>query len=238
MNVVTVSADSYDAPGGMPPTRTGAVARRIREMIISGELPLGSRLRQNDIAGKLGVSSTPVREAFLVLMREGLVRQDTHRGAVVFEPTDADVQETYEMRIALESLATEIAAKQIGKQELEQLDTLLKEMREALRTDIDLHTKVLNPRFHMTIYRATRRPRLIELIETLRDTAVIYQTLLIQPSVSAEYLDAIQAEHEEIVAALHARAPKRAARATRAHLEHNFTQTMAHLQAQKTTESA
>jgi DNA-binding GntR family transcriptional regulator len=238
MSVVTVSGDSYDAPGGMPLTRAGAVAKMIREMIISGDLPPGSRLRQNDIAEKLGVSSTPVREAFLVLTREGLVRQDTHRGAVVFEPTAADVQESYEMRIALESLATEIAAKQIGRQELEQLDTLLKQMRDALRTDLDLHTKVLNQRFHMTIYRATRRPRLIELIETLRDTAAIYQTLLVQPSVSAEYLDAVQAEHEEIVAALRARAPKRAARATGAHLEHSLAQMMANLPAQETTESA
>jgi DNA-binding GntR family transcriptional regulator len=226
---VSVPAESSDAFEGMPLTRAGAVARRLRAMITSGELPLGSRLRQNEIAERLGVSSTPVREAFLLLAREGLVNQDTHRGAVVFSPTVADVQENYEMRIALECLAAELAAKQLEPRQLDELDALLARMDEALRTDVDLHTKVLNRQFHTTIYRAAGRPRLLEWIETLRDTATIYQALLIQPTVSDEYLDAVRAEHAEILAALRARAPKRAARAVRVHLESNRAQTMARL---------
>jgi DNA-binding GntR family transcriptional regulator len=205
------------------------VAQRLREMITSGELPLGSRLRQNEIAARLGVSSTPVREAFLLLAREGLVHQDTHRGAVVFSPTVADVQENYEMRIALECLAIELATRQLGPRQLDELDALLVRMNEALRTDVDLHTKVLNRQFHTMIYRAADRPKLLEWIETLRDTATIYQALLIQPTVSDEYLAAVRAEHAEIIAALRARAPKRAARAIRAHLESNCAQTMARL---------
>jgi DNA-binding GntR family transcriptional regulator len=235
---MTDLARGHDDLDSMPLTRAGAVAKRIREMITSGELPLGSRLRQNDLAEKLGVSSTPVREAFLALSREGLVHQDTHRGAVVFEPTRADVQENYEMRIALESLAAELAAKRITKSELDQLDELLVRMREALRGDIDLHTKVLNGQFHSIIYRAAGRPKLLEYIQTLRDTAVIYQALLIQPDVSGDYLDDVQAEHEEIVAALRARAPKRAARATAAHLGNNLAQTMARLPAEEVAEQA
>jgi len=225
-------AEPSTASEGMPLTRAGAVAKRLREMITSGELPLGSRLRQNEIAARLGVSSTPVREAFLLLAREGLVHQDTHRGAVVFSPTVADVQENYEMRVALECLATELAAKQIGPGQLDELDTLLVRLDEAPRTDVDLHTKVLNRRFHTMIYRAAGRPKLLEMIETMRDTATIYQALLIQPRVS-ECLDAVRAEHQEIVAALRARAPKRAARAVRTHLEHNRAQTMARLQADR-----
>jgi DNA-binding GntR family transcriptional regulator len=226
---MTAPAESSAASDGMPLTRAGAVAQRLREMITSGELPLGSRLRQNEIAARLGVSSTPVREAFLLLAREGLVHQDTHRGAVVFSPTVADVQENYEMRIALECLAIELATRQLGTPQLDELDALLVRMNEALRTDVDLHTKVLNRQFHTMIYRAADRPKLLEWIETLRDTATIYQALLIQPTVSDEYLDAVRAEHAEIIAALRARAPKRAARAIRAHLESNCAQTMARL---------
>lgn len=223
-------ADPSTPPADMPLTRAGAVAQRLREMITAGELPLGSRLRQNEIAARLGVSSTPVREAFLLLAGEGLVQQDTHRGAVVFSPTAADVQENYELRVALECLAAELAAKQIGPGQLAELDALLVRMDEALRTDVDLHTKVLNRQFHTMINRAAGRPKLLEMIETLRDTATIYQALLIQPTVSEEYLDAVRAEHREILAALRARAPKRAARAVRAHIENNRAQTMARLQ--------
>jgi len=226
---MAVPADPFTAPDGMPLTRAGAVAQRLRELITAGELPLGSRLRQNEIAERLGVSSTPVREAFLLLAREGLVHQDTHRGAVVFSPTVADVQENYEIRIALECLAIELATRQLGPRQLDELDALLVRMNEALRTDLDLHTKVLNRQFHRTIYRAADRPKLLEWIETLRDTATIYQALLIQPTVSDEYLDAVRAEHAEIIAALRARAPKRAARAIRVHLESNCAQTMARL---------
>jgi DNA-binding GntR family transcriptional regulator len=69
------------------------------------------------------------------------------------------------------------------------------------------------------------------MIDTLRDTATIYQALLIQPTVSKDYLDAVRAEHQELIAALRARAPKRAARAVRAHIEHNYAETMARLRA-------
>src|SRR5882724_2835899 len=147
---MTAPAESSAASDGMPLTRAGAVAQRLREMITSGELPLGSRLRQNEIAARLGVSSTPVREAFLLLAREGLVHQDTHRGAVVFSPTVADVQENYEIRIALECLAIELATRQLGPRQLDELDALLVRMNEALRTDLALHTKVLNRQFHRT----------------------------------------------------------------------------------------
>ncbi|HEX4360571.1 MAG TPA: GntR family transcriptional regulator [Pseudonocardia sp.] len=228
---MAVPADPFTAPDGMPLTRAGAVAQRLRELITAGELPLGSRLRQNEIAERLGVSSTPVREAFLLLAREGLVHQDTHRGAVVFSPTAADVEENYELRIALECLAVELAAKQIGPRQLDELDALLVRMNEAPRTDVDLHTKVLNRQFHTMIYRAADRPKLLEMIDTLRDTATIYQALLIQPTVSKDYLDAVRAEHQELIAALRARAPKRAARAVRAHIEHNYAETMARLRA-------
>src|ERR1700758_5490422 len=91
-----------------PRTRAEAVAERLRQMIISGELAPGTRLRQAEIAELFNVSTTPVREAFTSLAREGFVRQDAHRGVEVFHPTEADIRENYEIRLALEPLATEL----------------------------------------------------------------------------------------------------------------------------------
>ncbi len=93
-----------------PRTISGAVAARLRQEIVAGELPAGQRLRQVEIARRLGVSTTPVREALAALQREGLVALHPQRGAVVFLPSVDDLREHYEIRIALEELAVGKAA--------------------------------------------------------------------------------------------------------------------------------
>lgn len=215
----------------IPATRAAAVAEQIRKRILSGEFAAGSRLRQNEIAALFGVSTTPVREAFMALAREGIIKQDAHRGVIVFMASNEDVVENYEIRIALECLAAELAAKSITAGELEQLDALLAEMAVKLRTDISYHNTVLNPAFHGIVNNAARRPRLLSLIDSQRRAAVAYQSLINTPEVSDEYLDDVQAEHEEIVAALRARAPKRASKAVRGHIEHNLEQVLLGLRA-------
>src|ERR1700759_28088 len=82
-------------------TRAAAVVAELRRLILSGELPAGTHLRQVELAERFGVSTTPVREALMVLGRLGLVRHDAQRGVVVFTPTVRDVLENYELRIAL-----------------------------------------------------------------------------------------------------------------------------------------
>jgi DNA-binding GntR family transcriptional regulator len=201
---------------GMPLTRAGAVAQRLREMIKSGELPAGTHLRQADFAERFGVSTTPVREAFVALAREGLVTQDAHRGVVVFRPSLQELDEIYEIRIALEPLATEIAAKQLSEDDLAALQKTLAQMRDAKPS----RYLELNDEFHNRIYGSTGRPRLLDMIDALRDAAANYLGMGVfryQP----EYRDEVQQEHENIVAGLKARAPKRAARAMREHLEHS-----------------
>jgi DNA-binding GntR family transcriptional regulator len=213
-------------------TRADAIAAELRRLILTGELAGGERLRQQEIAERFGTSTTPVREAFTALAREGLVRQDAHRGVVVFEASPDDVRENFEIRAALESLAAELAAKSITDDELGQLDDIVREMRSTLRRDPVRHQQVLNPRFHSIINAAARRPRLLALIESLRAAAMSYQALLTSTDLTDEYLDAVQAEHEEIVSALRARAPKRAARAVRAHISHAEDEILAAMPAQ------
>lgn len=199
------------------PTRAGAVAERLREMIRSGALPPGTHLRQAEFAERFGVSTTPVREAFAALAREGLVRQDAHRGVVVFRPTVDEVNELYEIRAALEPLATEVACSQLSDEDLAALERIVAQMRDAAKPRRFLE---LNAEFHARIYAAANRPRVIEIIDGVRDLASSYTDLNVD-LYDAKYRDEVQAEHEAIVAALRARAPKRAARAMREHLEHS-----------------
>src|ERR1700752_5368887 len=129
------------------PTRAGAVAERVRELIRSGELAPGTYLRQDEIAARFGVSTTPVREAFLALEREGLVRRHPHRGVVVFMPSIEELNELYEIRAALEPLAAEIAARQLTEDDLAALERIVTEMRNArpkrfLELNDELHSRI------------------------------------------------------------------------------------------------
>jgi DNA-binding GntR family transcriptional regulator len=204
--------------GGLGATRAEAVAAEIRRLILSGELKAGTRLRQVELAARFNVSTTPVREAFTVLARQGLVRHDVQRGVVVFTPTVGDVLENYEIRIALESLATEIAAKVIGTSELERLDTVIARMRAV--TD-PFEYLALNREFHHTIYTAAQRPRLLEIIDSLRDAFEAYVQFDATVRPDPAYFANAHEEHEAIAAALHAKAPRRARRLMESHLKRN-----------------
>ena len=198
------------------PTRAGAVAERVRELIRSGELAPGTHLRQDEIAARFGVSSTPVREAFLALEREGLVRRHPHRGVVVFMPSVEELSELYEIRAQLEPLATEIAAKKLSEDDLAALERTVAEMRNAGPK----RYLELNSELHNRIYAAADRPRLRELIDGLREQSAAYVALNADVYDRA-YRDQVQTEHEALVEALRSRAPKRVARAMRLHLENS-----------------
>jgi DNA-binding GntR family transcriptional regulator len=203
----------------VPMTRSEAVAGELRRMIKSGELAPGMHLRQADIAARFGMSTTPVREAFMILAREGVVRQDAHRGVVVFEPSLEELTETYEIREVLEALATELAAKRLKDDDLEALDAIVEQMRSAKPA----RYVELNSDFHRRIYDAADRPRLLEMIEQLRDIASSYIELTVR-EYDPDYRDQVQREHEAIRDALRKRDAKRAGRLVRDHLRHNARQ--------------
>jgi DNA-binding GntR family transcriptional regulator len=203
----------------MPRTRSEAVADELRRQIQAGILPPGARLRQMDVAQQLGVSTTPVREAFSALAREGLVRQDAHRGVIVFLPSLDELRENYEIRIALEPLAAEIATPLLTEAEIERLSGIVQEMRKSTTNPRKYVT--LNRAFHTQIYAAAGRPRLLDLIENFRDAAAGYIGML-QTEVDPAYTAQVQAEHEAILAALTERAPRKTHRAVANHLQQSF----------------
>jgi len=205
--------------GSEPRTRAESVAEGLRAMIIGGELSPGARLRQVEIASHFGVSTTPVREAFASLAREGFIRQDAHRGVEVFRPTVRDVRENYEIRLALECLAAELAASIITDGDMAEVDRIRLEIE---RPDVEFRLgTALNRQFHFAIYRAAKRELLLDMIERLRQSADAYVQLLLRQAPKG-YAQAVIEEHRAIADALRARSPKDAHRATRRHLEHNL----------------
>jgi DNA-binding GntR family transcriptional regulator len=219
----------------LPTTRSSAIADELRRLIQIGELRPGERLRQVEIATRFGVSTTPVREAFTSLAREGLIRKDDMRGAVVFEPNVADLQENYEIRGALEPLATELAIGRMSDAELDELDALIRRMRREKGPGY--HT--LNRSLHAKIYAAAGRPRLVSIIESLRDSSDAYFRMFSSgEAYDRAYSKRVHAEHEEIVEALRKRNVRAARAAVATHLEHNFEYLTARVEKQRAAEAA
>jgi len=204
-------------------TTAKIVAGRLRDEIQEGTLDPGTRLRQNEVAQRFGVSTTPVREAFAQLQAEGLVRIDPHRGAVVFHPSAEDLLEYYEIREVLESLAVTHAIPHLSSAVSKELGDLIDRMR---RTSDPRRWLRLNDEFHLKLYECAGRPHLISLIDNLRDASTPYIYMFVanrKPS------DQANGEHQEILEACMRGDSKAAQRAIRHHLRHASTELAAQL---------
>ncbi len=207
-------------------TITEQVAAALRQEIITGQLAAGSRLRQNEIAQRFGVSSTPVREAFGLLQSEGLVQIDPHRGVTVFLPGIQDLIEHYEIRIALEALATEKAAEHFQAQDAPALIAILD---ESIATDNAARFVELNHQFHIQLYRLAARPRLLTMIEDLRNASNAYLHLSTAASLPRD-IQRADREHRTILAACQSNDPPRAASTMRDHLQQTVKQVISVLE--------
>ncbi|MGH9246767.1 MAG: GntR family transcriptional regulator [Acidimicrobiales bacterium] len=174
-------------------TTAKAVAERLRDEIQDGVLAPGARLRQNDIARRFGVSTTPVREAFAQLQAEGLLRIDPHRGAIVFHPSPDDLLEFYEIRGVLESFAVNRAVPRLTPETVRSLQLLIDRMRKTADARKWLR---LNDDFHLKLYERAEMPRLVALIENLRDASTPYIHMFVAGRPPSQRADG---EHQAIL---------------------------------------
>lgn len=198
------------------------VADRLRAAILEGRFKPGEWMRQERIAGELGVSQTPVREALKQLVAEGLVEHVPYRGIRVVELSREDVEDLYACRSFIESRAARHAAQAITDDELGELRAVFDRMM-ACRFPEDLAIdRELNRQFHALIIRASRRS---QLVRTLTQLWAAFPTMLWSniPDVAVASVPerdaADRREHAEILAAMEERNPTRAERAMRQHIE-------------------
>ncbi len=174
-------------------SKTDLVAALIRELVITGELAAGEQLRQRDLAQRFHVSQTPVREAMRRLESEGLLVCDTHRGFTVVAPDDGRIEENFQIRAALESLAASLAARKIDAEGLARLRDLNDQMRA--RADDDPSYAELNREFHFTVYEYAHSPLLLSLMRLL------WASLHGGPKVLRTHAESAR-QHDEILKAL------------------------------------
>ena len=151
------------------------VFNTLRQAILRGELKPGERLMEIQLANKLGVSRTPIREAIRKLELEGLVLMIPRRGAEVAEITEKSLRDVLEVRRALEELSVKLACERITEDQIEELKVAAKEFEHVLKSgDVTAYAEA-DVKFHDIIYSATDNQRLISLLYNLREQMYRYR---------------------------------------------------------------
>jgi DNA-binding GntR family transcriptional regulator len=177
-------------------TAHATVTDRLRDAILSGELPGGTRLVQSELAGSLAVSVTPVREALRDLVGEGLVDFDAFRGATVHLPTLEELEEIYELRSVLTAGTVRAGVEHITDEELAAADALHKAMRSETDPAAWLD---LNRQFHHVLDGASHRPLYQEILGRLADLSALYVGVSISGSKARR--TSANRDHGDMVAA-------------------------------------
>src|SRR4029077_9681829 len=145
-----------------------AVVERLREKILSGELPEGEQLRQETIAAEYEISRIPVREALSHLAGEGLVKIVGNRGAVVAALSQDEVKQLFETRSVLESSILRQAIPNITDEDLQRAEDILVRYEQSLERDSEMKSwGRWNWSFHSTLYAPANRPVMFSFLKAL-----------------------------------------------------------------------
>ena len=189
--------------------------RGMREQILAGILPPGTRLVELQLAAQFNVSRTPVREALKRLTAEGLVATNPLSGLVVREVNGNEVEDIYAIREALDGLAARLAAERATDADLARLRLLMELMGESARTEHWQSLVQLNIKFHEVLYAAARNERLAAIGRSLQDGIQRFSSMVFS---DVERVAAVLLEHEQVVRALESHDPEAAEVAARRHL--------------------
>ncbi|CAG6398980.1 GntR family transcriptional regulator [Streptomyces cocklensis] len=181
---------------GVPPSRSEAVLDSLKHAILTGELKPGQALVEADLAERLHVSKTPVREALKTLAASGLVTTSAYKGAAVREVDQAHARCVYDMRLLLEPAAAARSAtsERIGQDAREALE-------RADRAADTAERSLANRAFHRALYSGCGNPLLVKSLDDLRDQTALLSSAAWsrQPSWELE-----AAEHRAILQAAEA----------------------------------
>ena len=209
-------------------TRTLAeqIAARVRDDVLSGQLPAGRRLSQEALAEQYAVSRVPVRDALRMLHAEGLVSTHPRLGTTVAALSAPDLEELYELRLALEPLVSRLATPHMRSSDGEEMQRQLETMAAARRDSRAWF--VAHAAFHRALNERSGRQRMCVLVDNLRAQTERYvraYQVLEWPATE------LQREHELVLAAVRQGDPDEVAVVVRQHLEIVRDRMLDHLRA-------
>jgi DNA-binding GntR family transcriptional regulator len=193
------------------------IAKFIRDGIVEGTWQPGSRLIESQLAGQLGVSRAPLREALRLLGAEGLVTLTPHRGARVSETSTRELEDLFAVRGELEAFAAELAVHKATAEQIARLHALIGAMEGSFEGSNLAGWYEAGLEFHNILIEAARNAVLSQLYEQVKRQSRRYQAVMARlPALPRDSLE----EHRAILAAIERRNPEAARHAARAHISH------------------
>lgn len=202
---------------GRPPRRVSQTQRAYDELkllILENRLPAGSQALEQEVAQRLKMSRTPVREALIRLAQEGMVEVRPRHGMRVLPVSVADMREIYDLLASLEAAAAGAAARHgITAEQMAALEQAVEDMEDAVQRDDRAAWAAGDAAFHRQLVEASGNRRLVAMVETIRDQShrVRMLTLQLRPRPvnsnrdHADVLQAIRDRDEETAYRVHRR---------------------------------
>ena len=191
------------------------VFEKLKQAIIRGEIAPGDRLVENRIADTLSISRTPVREAIHKLEREGLLKKLPKGGFMAVSLSREDIRETFGIRGVLESYAARLAAVNHQQEEIKPLEEKIAEFQSHLdRGALEELTRI-NTEFHNILYGLSKSPKLIKMINDLRDRIYRYRKIILKISDTGKTSNE---DHREMLLAIKNRDEDRVEKLVREHI--------------------
>lgn len=192
------------------------VFNTLRQAILKGELAPGERLMEIQLAERLGVSRTPIREAIRKLELEGLVLMIPRKGAEVAKISEKSLRDVLEVRRSLEELAIELACQRMTPEAIEELEKKQEEFKEAVEQGNPMEIAETDEAYHDVIYKGTCNDRLVQMINNLREQMYRYRLEYIKDEDKRQIL---LLEHDNILKAVRQRKVQEAKEAMREHID-------------------
>jgi DNA-binding GntR family transcriptional regulator len=196
-------------------TKEQQVAEYLREGILAGEFARGQKLKQAEIAKRLDISITPVREAMKLLEAEGYIHVSAHRGAAVAPFQSERVDELFQLRLGMESKLTLAATKLLTNRDIDDLTAIDAALHEAANhKERESLRRGLNYRFHFRLYECADLPQTLHFVRVVW-AKYPFDMLGALPNRAEQ----VASEHDAIMQGLKMRDPRATMRAMQRHLE-------------------
>lgn len=192
------------------------VFNTLRQAILRGELKPGERLMEIQLANKLGVSRTPIREAIRKLELEGLVLMIPRKGAEVADISEKSLRDVLEVRRALEELAGSLACERIRPEQIEQMRQAEQVFTDTLKTGDVTEIAEADEKFHDIIFLATGNQKLISMLNNLREQMYRYRVECLKRK---ELHQQLSDEHQEIIRMIEEKNKDETVRVIRRHID-------------------
>lgn len=190
------------------------ISSSLEGAILQGKIKPGDRLIEDELSAIFKVSRAPIREAFRLLEKGGLIRRFPRRGAVVESISPQDISDIFEIRSVLEGLAARLFCQRAEEKEIQHLERIYESMKGESNT---LRYRKLNGEFHEVWVEGCRNKKVKEIYQRFQKQTAWFQKITLsfigRPEISLK-------EHKKILEAIRDRDAEKAEREVRQHIEH------------------